>query len=66
MFSTLRTLIRASSEEADEAIKDANAPHLMAQHLRDARADLARGRGTLASLIIVIGYGRISSKTGMD
>lgn len=52
MFSTLRTLMRASAAEAEEAMIDANGARLLAQHLREARLDVARGRKTLSSLIV--------------
>ena len=51
MFRTLNTLIRASVAEAEEDLSDRNACTLLAQHLRDARAELARHRAGLAALI---------------
>lgn len=51
MLDTLRTLFRASRAESEEALIEANALPLLAQHLRDAKADVERARRGLASLI---------------
>ncbi|MEO1776391.1 MAG: PspA/IM30 family protein [Pseudomonadota bacterium] len=51
MLTTLRTLLRAGAAEAEEGVIDANGPRLLAQHLRDAEADLKRARQGLATLI---------------
>ncbi|MEL7140072.1 MAG: PspA/IM30 family protein [Pseudomonadota bacterium] len=51
MLRTLRTLLRARSAEAEEALEAAEGPRILAQHLRDAQMDLTRGRHALAQLI---------------
>ncbi|MEL6220656.1 MAG: PspA/IM30 family protein [Pseudomonadota bacterium] len=51
MFETLRTLFRARAAEAEQSVIRANGTTLLAQHLRDAEADLAAARRTLAGLI---------------
>lgn len=51
MILTLRTLLRASAAEAEERLVDDQAPRLMAQHLREAEADLRRARQGLATLV---------------
>jgi len=51
MLDTLRTLFRASRAETEEALIDGNAITLLAQHLRDAKADVERARRGLAALI---------------
>ena len=51
MFSTLRTLFRASAFEAEEAIIESNGPKILGQHLRDAEADTQRARKVLAGLL---------------
>ncbi|MEO1493494.1 MAG: PspA/IM30 family protein [Pseudomonadota bacterium] len=51
MFGTLRTLFRAVEAEAEEALIDANDTRLMAQHLRDAKADTMTARRTVAALL---------------
>ncbi|MEM6974482.1 MAG: PspA/IM30 family protein [Pseudomonadota bacterium] len=51
MLRTLRTLMRANAAEMEEGLISAEAPRLLAQHLRDANADLARGRHALATLL---------------
>ncbi|MEM8819941.1 MAG: PspA/IM30 family protein [Pseudomonadota bacterium] len=51
MIWTLRTLLRARTAEAEEAVIDREAPRLMAQHLREAEADLRRARHGLATLV---------------
>lgn len=48
MFETLTTLFRARSAEAEEALVDRNAITLLAQHLRDAKAEIARSRAAVA------------------
>lgn len=50
MISTLRTLFRASAAEAEDALIDANGVRLLAQHLRDAEADIQRARHAIAAL----------------
>lgn len=50
MIRTLRTLLRASQAEVEERLVDARGPELLAQHLRDANADVTRGRRSLAAL----------------
>ena len=51
MLDTLRTLFRASRAESEEALIEANAITLLAQHLRDAKVDVERARRGLAALI---------------
>ncbi|MEL6574950.1 MAG: PspA/IM30 family protein [Pseudomonadota bacterium] len=51
MLKTLRTLLRARSAEAEEALEAAEGPRILAQHLRDAQLDLTRGRHALAQLL---------------
>ncbi|MEM8596506.1 MAG: PspA/IM30 family protein [Pseudomonadota bacterium] len=51
MLRTITTLIRARTAEAGEALEAAEGPTLLAQHLRDAEADLRRGRNALARLV---------------
>ncbi|MEM7499196.1 MAG: PspA/IM30 family protein [Pseudomonadota bacterium] len=51
MLKTLRTLMRARSAEAEEALESTHAPRILAQHLRDAQIDLTRGRHALAQLV---------------
>lgn len=51
MLETLRTLFRARQAEREEALIDANALTLLAQHLRDAKVDAGRARHALAGLI---------------
>ncbi|MEL6766985.1 MAG: PspA/IM30 family protein [Pseudomonadota bacterium] len=51
MLRTLRTLLRARSAEAEEALEAAEGPRILAQHLRDAQLDLTRGRHALAQLL---------------
>lgn len=51
MLNTLRTLMRARAAEAEEAVIDANGTTLLAQHLRDARADVERSRHACATLM---------------
>lgn len=50
---TLTTLLRATFAEADEGLQRANAKTLLAQHLRDARAELAARKGRLAQLMAI-------------
>ncbi|MEM6488210.1 MAG: PspA/IM30 family protein [Pseudomonadota bacterium] len=50
MFKTLRTLMRAQAAEAEERLELAQGPAILAQHLRDAEADLRRARLALAEL----------------
>ena len=50
-METLRTLFRASRAESEEALIESNAIMLLAQHLRDAKADVERARRGLAALI---------------
>ncbi len=52
-MSTLTTLLRATFAEADEGLQRANADTLLAQHLRDARVELAAWKGRLAQLIAI-------------
>lgn len=51
MFRTVTTLFRAGVAEADEDLQDRTASTLLAQHLRDAKAELARHRAGLAALM---------------
>lgn len=51
MFETLTTLFRARTAEAEEALAERNAVSLLAQHLRDARAELSRSRGAVAGMM---------------
>ncbi len=51
MFRTVTTLFRAGVAEADEDLQDRTATTLLAQHLRDAKAELARHRAALAALM---------------
>ncbi len=51
MLGTLRTLFRAVEAEAEEALIDANDTRLMAQHLREAKADTISARRTVAALL---------------
>ncbi len=51
MFRTVTTLLRAGVAEADEDLSDRMASTLLAQHLRDAKAELARHRAGLAALM---------------
>lgn len=51
MFRTVTTLFRAGVAEADEDLNDRMASTLLAQHLRDAKAELARHRAGLAALM---------------
>lgn len=51
MFETLTTLFRARAAEAEEGLIDRNAITLLAQHLRDARAEIARSRAAVARLM---------------
>ncbi len=51
MFRTVTTLFRAGVAEADEDLQDRMAPALLAQHLRDAKGELARYRAGLAALM---------------
>lgn len=51
MFETLATLFRARTAEAEEALAEANAVSLLAQHLRDAKAELARSRAAVAGMM---------------
>ena len=51
MFKTVTTLFRAGVAEADEDLQDRAAPTLLAQHLRDAKGELARHRAGLAALM---------------
>lgn len=51
MFETLSTLFRARAAEAEEALVDRNAITLLAQHLRDAKAEIARSRAAIARLM---------------
>lgn len=50
MIRTLRTLMRATAAEAEERLIDSRGPEILAQHLRDADADVKRGRRSLAAL----------------
>lgn len=51
MFRTVTTLFRAGVAEADEDLNDRMASTLLAQHLRDAKAELTRHRAGLAALM---------------
>ena len=51
MFRTVTTLFRAGVAEADEDLQDRMAPALLAQHLRDAKGELARQGAGLAALM---------------
>ena len=51
MLDTLRTLFRASRAETEDALIEANAIPLLAQHLRDAKVDVQRARQGLAALV---------------
>ncbi|MEM7545708.1 MAG: PspA/IM30 family protein [Pseudomonadota bacterium] len=51
MFETLTTLFRARTAEAEEGLIDRNAVTLLAQHLRDARAEMAGARAAIARLM---------------
>lgn len=51
MFRTVTTLFRAGVAEADEDLQDRAASTLLAQHLRDAKTELARHRAGLAALM---------------
>ena len=51
MFQTLNTLLRARAAEAEERLVDANDKTLLAQHLRDAKAEMAAARSAAARLI---------------
>ena len=51
MLSTLSTLFRAGRAEAEEALVDANATTLLAQHLREARTDLTARKAATARLM---------------
>ncbi|MEL7464972.1 MAG: PspA/IM30 family protein [Pseudomonadota bacterium] len=51
MFQTLGTLFRARAAEAEETLIDRNAVTLLAQHLRDAKAEIARARAAVARLM---------------
>ena len=51
MLNTLRTLFRASRAETEDALIEANAIPLLAQHLRDAKIDVQRARQGLAALV---------------
>lgn len=51
MFQTLSTLFRARAAEAEETLIDRNAVTLLAQHLRDAKAEIARSRAAIARLM---------------
>ena len=51
MFQTLNTLFRARAAEAEEALVDRNAVSLLAQHLRDAKTEIARSRAAVARLM---------------
>lgn len=51
MFQTLSTLFRARAAEAEEELIDRNAITLLAQHLRDAKAEIARSRAAIARLM---------------
>ena len=51
MFRTVTTLFRAGVAEADEDLQDRTASTLLAQHLRDAKAELARHKAGLAALM---------------
>lgn len=51
MIRTLQTLFRATAAEAEEALIDANGTTLLAQHLRDAKANVKVGQKTCATLM---------------
>lgn len=51
MFETLSTLFRARTAEAEESLIDRNATTLLAQHLRDARVEIASARAAIARLM---------------
>lgn len=51
MLKTLETLIRAVFAEADEELGKSSAMTLLAQHLREAKAELATRKAYLAQLI---------------
>lgn len=51
MFETLTTLFRARTAEAEEGLVDRNAVTLLAQHLRDARVEVAGARAAIARLM---------------
>lgn len=51
MFRTVSTLIRASVAEADEELTERTATTLLAQHLRDAKTELAARKAGLAHLM---------------
>ena len=51
MFGTLNTLFRAKAAEAEEDLIDRNAITLLAQHLRDAKVEIARSRAAIARLM---------------
>lgn len=51
MFRTVTTLFRAGVAEADEDLQDRTASTLLAQHLRDAKTELARHRAGIAALM---------------
>ena len=51
MFQTLGTLFRARAAEAEETLIDRNAITLLAQHLRDAKAEIGRSRAAIAGLM---------------
>jgi phage shock protein A len=52
MFETLATLFRARTAEAEEGLIDRNAVTLLAQHLRDARIEVAAARAAIARLMV--------------
>lgn len=51
MFQTLGALFRARAAEAEEVLIDRNAVTLLAQHLREAKAENARSRTAIARLM---------------
>ncbi|MEL6791817.1 MAG: PspA/IM30 family protein [Pseudomonadota bacterium] len=51
MFQTLGTLFRARAAEAEETLIDRNAVTLLAQHLREGKAEIARARAAVARLM---------------
>ncbi|MEM7056838.1 MAG: PspA/IM30 family protein [Pseudomonadota bacterium] len=51
MIRTLTTLFRARAADAEDALIDANGTTLLAQHLRDAKANVTKGQQTCAALM---------------
>ncbi|SDH14445.1 phage shock protein A (PspA) family protein [Vibrio xiamenensis] len=51
LFNTLSTIFKSKTNEADEAIWDANAVSILTQHIREAKADMIKADGELVNII---------------